>query len=287
MQSRAVESPAATATDARRRWILGSLVACAMPLPSASAAATGAPQFRVFDALLHRGKPDLRHRGLAPVAAVAHIWRPGESRTVVDEGAIVLALEQVPRDISTIFLDIEDWPLFQVSSAERAANISNLMLVAELVRRELPRVQFGFYGFPPIGAYWPIIRRDVSYQAWLDTNRALAPVARMVDCLFPSLYTFYSDRSGWLDFANAQIDEARRYDKPVYPFLWFQYFDGNLLLRGREVATEAWEEELRLCRARADGLVLWGGWEQQWSEDADWWRTAQRVLQLTSSAPAG
>jgi hypothetical protein len=280
MPSRAVDSPAATAIDARRRWLLRALVAGAMPLPGATA--TDARQFRVFDALLHRGKPDLRSRGLTPVASVAQIWRPGESRSVVDEGAVVLALEQVPRGCGMIFLDIEDWPLFQVSSAERAANIGNLILVAELVRRELPRVQFGFYGFPPINAYWPIIRRDASYQAWLETNRALAPVARMVDCLFPSLYTFYSDRSGWLDFANAQLDEARRYDKPVYPFLWFQYFDGNLLLRGREVATEAWEEELRLCRARADGLVLWGGWEQHWSESADWWRTTQRVLDLAT-----
>jgi hypothetical protein len=254
------------------------MTAWAVRLPAAST--TGTSQFQVFDALLHRDKPDLRDRGLEPVAAVAQIWRPGEPRTVVDEGGVVLALEQVPRGNGTIFLDIEDWPLFQVSANERAANISNLMLLAALVRRERPGLRFGFYGFPPINVYWPIVRRDASYQAWLETNRALEPVARMVDYLFPSLYTFYSDRAGWLEFANAQLDEARRYDKPVYPFLWFQYFDGNPLLRDREVATDAWEEELRLCRARADGLVLWGGSGQRWSESAAWWHTTQRVLGL-------
>lgn len=127
------------------------------------------------------------------------------------------------------------------------------------------------------------MRRDTSYQQWLATDRAMAPVAQMVDYIFPSLYTFYDDRRGWLRFAAAQLDEARRYGRPVYPFLWFEYQDGNRLLRGRDVDLAAWEEELRFCRTHADGVVLWGGAGLGWSESAPWWQATRRVLDLPAA----
>ena len=40
--------------------------------------------------------------------------------------------------------------------------------------------------------------------------------------IFPSLYTVYDDQGHWLRFAEANMVEARRYGKPVIPFIWPQ-----------------------------------------------------------------
>jgi hypothetical protein len=271
-----------TRFDRQRRWLLGALSASAASL----GAATTPPsrrRFRVFDALLHPDRPNLTRHGLEPIATPAPLSRPGESHDVVDLVEVALALERVPADANTIFIDIEEWPLIGVSPAARDDSIGKYKRIAEFVRNERPTLQFGFYGVVPVGAYWPIMFRNESYQQWLAANRAVAPLARLVDFLFPSLYTAYDDRAGWLKFAGAQIDAAQQYGNPVYPFLWFEYFDGNEKLRGQDVAAAAWEEELRFCRAHADGVVLWGGYQRRWNDQAVWWQTVLRVLDLPVS----
>ena len=261
----------------RRRWLIGAACA-AVVAPRARASAP--TRFRIFDGLLHRGKPDLTGAGLESISPLAQIWRPHAPRDEVDEMGVLAALESLPPLTTTIYVDIEEWPLFGVDPATRDASIGKLIHVARLIRQQRPELKYGFYGAPPVGAYWPIIRHDASYQQWLDTNRAMAPLAQLVDYVFPSLYTYYDDRAGWLRFAAAQIDEARRYGKPVYPFLWYQYFDGNRRLAGHDVVPNAWEEELRFCRAHADGVALWGGYERGWSESATWWQTTRRIFDL-------
>lgn len=264
--------------DRGRRWLLGALSASAIGLTRASIPAS--VPFRAFDAMLQRDKPDLRPRGLEPIAAVAQIWRSGHSHDLVDPVGIALALERIPPHIEAFFFDVEEWQVFRQPAAVLAASIDKLLRVAEVTRRERPELKFGFYGLPPAGTYWPILLRDATYDQWLAVNRAMAPVAAAVDFLFPSLYTFYDDRAGWLAFATAQIAEARRYRKPVFPFLWFEYFDQNETLHDQEVITPAWEEELRLCREQADGVVIWGGYQRHWNEQAAWWQSTRRILEL-------
>jgi hypothetical protein len=243
-------------------------------------ARVGGGDFPVFDALLQRGKPNLARQGLRPMGAVYGVWRPDSPHSEVDERGIVAGLERLPPDTTTMFVDIEDWPLLGASEDARQRSIDNFLATVKIIRRTLPQVQFGFYGIAPTGAYWPIVDRKAAELAdWRNTDRALLPVVDAVDFLLPSLYTFYDDPAGWRQFALATLEEARVYDKPVYPFLWFEYFDGNPILRGREVPVAAWEDELRLCREHADGIVLWGGYEQGWSERAPWWQAVLRFLQ--------
>jgi hypothetical protein len=261
-----------------RRWLLGALSASVISPGMASDSAAG--RFRVFDAMLHRDKPDLTSRGLEPIVPIAQVWRADEPHDRVNVVAAALAVERLPATTRTMFFDIEEWPIYPQPASIRDASVAKFTRIAEIARTARPSLPFGFYGVPPVCAYWPIVFHDASYQQWLEANRALTPVAQAVDFLFPSLYTFYDDRRGWLDFAKAQMDEARRYGKPVYPFLWFEYFDGNEQLRGKEVAAAAWEEELDFCLTHADGVVIWGGSERQWNEQAVWWRTTLRVLGL-------
>jgi hypothetical protein len=237
--------------------------------------------FKLFDALLHRGKPNLQRLGLQSLPMVWNFWSAGVAHDEVDEGAIALAIRQAAPRTEAFYLDIEDWPVLNVSPATRQQSIRKLLQVAQSVRRLGPHSKFAFYGLPPATTYWPLVdNRPAEYANWRESNRLLEPLAELSAFILPSLYTFYMDRRGWLKYAEATIHEARRYGKPVYPFLWYEYHDSNLLLRGREIDADAWREQLQLCRAQADGIVLWGGYQQGWSESAAWWQAVRSEFKL-------
>lgn len=245
-------------------------------------------EFPVFDALLFRGKPNLVRQGLQPMAAVADIWRSGLAKTEVDEPGILAALERLRPGTETIFVDIENWPLLGASPEVLSKSVDNYTRTAQIIRRARPGIKFGFYGIAPTCTYWPIARQDKEQLAqWKAVNRALRPLAELVDFVLPSLYTFYDDPAGWSRFAAATFDEARQYGKPIYPFLWNEYFDGNPTLGGKQVNTAAWREELRFCRSQADGLVLWGGYDKNWSESEQWWQTVIEFRRTTARSSGG
>jgi hypothetical protein len=270
--------------DRQRRSLAAGALAVPLWLNGGLRSLAAGGDFPVFDALLHRGKPNLSHQGLVKMFAVAGVWRAGMPKGTVDEGGVLAALDQLPREADTIYVDIESWPMLGVSASVRSQNIDNYLRTAKIIRRARPHIRFGFYGIAPLCIYWPIVRQDREKLAeWRSANQALQPLAEWVDFVLPSLYTAYDDPVGWRQYASVTLEEARQYKKPVYPFLWYEYFDGNLMLRGKEVEPAAWSDELKLCRERADGIVLWGGSARNWSESADWW---QAVLALLRNAPS-
>jgi sugar phosphate isomerase/epimerase len=228
--------------------------------------------FPIFDGLLYLGKPDLRPLGLVPIAWIGALWRPGVSTETVDEVQVRTEFERLRNSSGFYYLDIENWPLLSVSVATRQQNIEKLARVIDLARRTAPNAHLGFYGLLPGITYWPLFRHDAEYREWLEVNRALDPLAGHVDAVFPSLYTYYDDLEGWKNYARQTLTEARRYGKPVYVFLWPQFHDSNPTLRGQEVPRAFWLAELELCAELADGIVLWGGWQGHWDENAAWWQ---------------
>jgi hypothetical protein len=284
----ATTSPVESEIDRRRRWLALAMLGaplCATPYFRSIAAGS---KFPVFDALEHRGKPNLSRQGLVPMLSVARVWRPGSPKDSVDEAGVLAALEQLPRGADTIYVDIENWPLLGVAENIRSQHVDNYLMTAKIIRRAKPHIRFGFYGIAPLFAYWPIVRQDKEQLAeWRVANQALRPLADWVDFVLPSLYTYYDNPAGWRQFASATLEEARQYKKPVYPFLWYEYFDGNLLLRGKQVNLADWGDELKLCRERADGIVLWGGYQRNWSDSAGWWKTVLALMGDLPGAAAG
>ncbi len=267
-----------------------SIVAAGLAAPLWASRSRGSfvgGDFRVFDALGNPGKPNLARQGLERMYPVAEVWRRGSPKAYVDERGVVAILEKLPYEAGVLCVDIEDWPLLGVAENVRAQHIENYLLTAKIVRRTKPRVKFGFYGIAPLCVYWPIANQDQRQLAeWRAANRALRPLVDWVDFVLPSLYTFYDDPAGWSQFARATLEEARQYGKPVYPFLWFEYFDGNPALRGRDVKLADWRAELALCQERADGLVLWSNQERSWSESAGWWQAVLDMMRNKANAPA-
>src|SRR5262249_10278668 len=132
---------------------------------------------------------------------------------------------------------------------------------------------------------------NAEYQAWQRDNDRLDEVAAHLDGLYPSLYTYYPDRQGWVTFAVAQLAEAKRkaHGKPVYAFLWPQYHDSNATLKGRYLEPDYWELQLNTVAQHADGAVIWGGWgkdgPESWDEEAPWWQVTKRFMKQISSTP--
>jgi sugar phosphate isomerase/epimerase len=259
-------------------WLL---LACRLLFAGPAPAEPAAP-FIVFDALLHAGKPDNRARGLVPISWVGDIWRPGVSMDTVDEAQVRAVFAHKADKSGFYYLDIENWPLLSVSPAIREKSIAKLARVIDLAHNALPLAHIGFYGILPGITYWPLLRHDPAYREWQEVNRELVPLSSSVDAVFPSLYTFYDDPDGWKKYARQTLIEARIYKKPVYVFLWPQFHDSNPELRGKEVPRAFWRAELDLCAELADGVVLWGGWQDTWNENAAWW---QETLAFMKARP--
>ena len=127
--------------------------------------------------------------------------------------------------------------------------------------------------------YWtPVENNPAKMRAWAEANDALKGLASHVDVIYPSLYTFYDDPEGWKKFAKANLQEAKRYGKPVYAFLWPMYHDSNKLLSGKPIPADVWRMQLETCLEYADGVVIWGGYKELWNEEAGWWKETKAFL---------
>ena len=249
--------------------------------------------FPVFDCLLFLHKPDLRAYGLTPLSCPgsgfyrSNPWIPGGidySQPGLAQ-AQALARRTEAAGYTWCVLDIERWPN-QGDAAAVDQTIRKYIELMDWMHAAAPELKIGFYAELPICDYWNAIKgpQSAAYQAWAAANRRLAPVARHVDAIFPSLYTFYTDFAGWQKYALANIAQARMYGKPVYPFLMPQYHDSNKKLAADFLPAGYWRQQLETCYAHADGIVIWGGWMDHnnhrcvWDPGAPWWQETLAFL---------
>lgn len=249
--------------------------------------------FTVFDATAFVHKPDLAQYGLQRIAVIypAYLWNPdrvADQANLPDRSLISPFVQLASQSTGTLVIDIEQWPLVGDPSGV-AESIAKYETVLRWFKIPIPALQIGLYGVVPIRDYWDSIQPTNSprYAAWQKENDTLAPIAQLSDVLFPSVYTFYEDQNGWLQYAIAQIREARRYSggKPVYVFLWPQYHPSNKKLANGFLPGDYWRMELETARKYADGIVIWccsNG--QTWHDDAPWWLETQAFLKEVRSS---
>jgi hypothetical protein len=238
-----------------------------------------ARKFLVFESLAYIGKPDLAPLGVLPTRGTGGLWRPGQSRNEVDKIGVQQAVACCKDFKGVFYLDVEHWRVFAESDQVARENIAKFIQMADVVRRAAPDLKFGYYGVLPEIAYWPIVNpAGGQLDAWHRANRLTQKIASHVDVIFPSLYTFYTDEAGWETYARETLKEARSYGKPVYAFLWPEFHDSNQELRGQNLPREFWRKQLEFCRLNADGIVIWGGWQRRWDENAEWWQETKLFL---------
>jgi hypothetical protein len=240
-------------------------------------------EFQLYDWLLFKNRPDLKPYGLKPIHLVGGaLWAKGKdlNSKQVEDHICSVASDAQKKKLITV-LDVEHWP-FQGSDAVMKDTQRKLIKLLGMFRKCAPSLKIGYYGIPPIREYWRAIKgeKDPAYRKWQADNNKYQELANQVDILFPSLYTFYDDRKGWVEYAEANLKEARRLakGKPVYAFLWPQFHDSNRKLKGKSLPEDYWRLELETVRRLADGAVLWGGWQQEWIESEPWWQETKRFM---------
>ena len=140
-------------------------------------------------------------------------------------------------------------------------------------------MKFGFYMLLPIRNFLaPTMKASQPdrWEKWMAQNEQMRRLAAEVDVVFPSLYTISENRADWITFAQANIAEARKYNKPVIPFIWPQYHDTMLGLGTTYLPVKYWELQLNAIYPLSDGIAIWGsvknggGWDA-WDGSRDWW----------------
>ena len=136
--------------------------------------------------------------------------------------------------------------------------------------------KIGFYGVVPVRDYWRAIGGGIGAAAWKAENSLRASLASEVDVLFPSAYTFYPDVPQWEQFAERQIEEARRLSKGkrVVLFLWPRYHESNKNLSGDYIGDVFFERQLQVAQRLADGVVVWDKSDKSSCELQSTWRAA-------------
>jgi hypothetical protein len=244
-------------------------------------------RFIVFDSLFHAGIPDLRSKGMLKMPGSDHLWRNGVASTHVDPEAVRQTTRYLRSVSRYYFFDIENWLAPDSGDEQIEADVAKFLSVADIARSTAPDGKFGFYDVAPKRTYWGILlqkdRPDL-LRAWRHMNDLSAPIAAKADFVLPSLYTFYNDPGGWETAAIAVLQDARRFGKPVYPVLTFE-FHNSTPLAGKQIPREFWRRELEVTRQYADGVVLWGGYREKWDEKADWWLETQEFLKTLPPRP--
>ena len=248
--------------------------------PPASARKTLDPPFRVFDALLYMNRPSFEGIPFRPIRLIygSALWAPKASMEQPDEARVRDVAKGLGKMDAPVIIDIEHWDV-KGDDASAHESITKYIRVIDLMRTECPELKFGYYATLPIRDYWSVVgNRPAQLKAWQKNNRRLQELADHVDAVFPSLYTFYPDEAGWKVYAKQNLQEARRYKKPVYAFLWPEYHDSNKELAGKNIPGKFWAAQLRLCRREADGIIIWGGYKKDWDPTAEWWKETEAFL---------
>jgi hypothetical protein len=248
------------------------------------AASRPSGSFLVFDEIKLKGKPDLAAYGLRPITVLYHtnLWGPNEPDDRPDMERVRTLAMQAWRRGHLVCIDIEHWPLYDVPDGERQVSIDKLVTVADAMHAAAPGLRIGYYSLLPRRDYWAPVGKDRSKEvAWKKHNVKMRELAERVDVVFPSLYTFYEDREGWVKYAEANIAEARKYGKQVYVFLWPWYHHSSKDTPGKMIPADYWRLQLDTCRRLADGVVIWTDPYKQWDPEALWWeQTRQFIAEL-------
>ncbi len=242
--------------------------------------------FKVYNLLKFSGQPDLSAYGLSSCEITsAELWPSGSDYTEPDldhiNHNVVPALRQSSADVNVV--NIEHWSTAGPDHEAVRTSVSKLTEIIRLLRRKVPNMIHGYYGLLPRREYsGPMDGIDTKLQPWYDDNDRLASLGfhDQVDAVFPSLYTFYGWRD-WIDYAVFNIAEARRYGKPVIPFLWPQYH-GSGQTPYQLIDGYYWRRQLEIVYRHADSVVLWGppsSNDPGWDDNAEWWQETLSFMQ--------
>jgi hypothetical protein len=196
-----------------------------------------------------------------------------------------------------ICFDIEDFPLDarHSPSADIDRSVREIAKVVHWARAQDPAVRIFLYAYlphtnaheadaeytlattQPTGAsyaWWQNAKDDIqsSLARWRDANERLrngpsrpVSLAELFDGVCPSLYIFPEIKKpdpirGIKTYVWMHLEEARKYGKPIYPFIWPRFYETD-----EPVDLTLWVNLVREIMIHGDGAILWDGYRQPWS----------------------
>jgi hypothetical protein len=252
-------------------------------ITSIAGAAEQPQAFDARNAMRFGNLPDLTPYGLKDVTVVyaSALWPKNAKRS--DPDVSFIRSETIPqlrrKATDLVVIDVEHWDLNGTSADAIERNIERYVTLLETFRAHMPGHRLGLYSTVPIRNYWtPVRGTTAELAAWRSENKRLQPIADQSDVMFPSLYTFYGDRDGWLTYAKANMAEAKQYGRPIYPFLWPQYHKSWEL-----IDRDFWRLQLETVFKNADGMVIWtpARNKPRWDSQAPWWQETVDFLKTS------
>jgi len=285
-----------------KRVILALLLTCSSlgivrNALGADSQATPRSCLKIYDATLFQSRPSLEPAGIerASVFDITRALKPSQSKDdIPDEPSIRSWLSRRPALSSLVVLDVEHWPLMGDAQIVEQS-LERFRSLLSRTRAVVGPRTIGYYAVLPIRDYWRATDSPSSgrFKSWQADNDKWQRLADDVDAVFPSLYTFYDDEDGWVRYAKANLKEARRLagNKPVYAFIWPQYHESNKTLGGTFIPGPYWRLQLDTLAQYADGVLIWGGYQIKWDENAAWWQVTREFARSKNcrvpSAPLG
>lgn len=237
-----------------------------------NSAPTPTVPFRMFDELLYSNKPDLGLEPLGMLYRGAYSFPNGQSQLPDLAQVEQLGVDRIGQVVSH---DLELW-------WNEPQQVDWYVQISQAFNMGFGDGEVGHYGLFPERNYWTPQKppEDPLWDQWRAKNDKWVPLLPHVTCLFPSLYTFYDDQDGWEVYARANVAESRRLapNYPCYPVIWPQYHSSNATLSGQLIAGDYWRRQLNVLHEIADGIVLWGGWQVEWDDQAPWWVETQAFI---------
>ncbi|QDU32290.1 hypothetical protein KS4_03210 [Poriferisphaera corsica] len=255
---------------------------------------TKASTFVMFNGLiLESDRPvDLSMLGMKPIQIMSpsSLWdtKNGQDYFNTDLNRYRAYARYLKRHEGIVCLDIEHYQTdarqigkngFTKQKLDR--NIKMFKTIVDVIHQAEPELRIGYYLLLPVRDYWsPVYGHEKDIEKWQKANDALMPLADSVDVLFPSFYTFNNDPVGWLKYAKANMEQSRRFHKPVYVFLYPKYHESNKELGGTLIDGEFWAKQLEFVYENADGVVIWGPFKKhEWGPGVGWWDATVKFVE--------
>lgn len=174
-------------------------------------------------------------------------------------------------DSAIVYIDLEGEYLDNLINKDIGDDIFKKSLklyidVLQFAKDMRPNAKWGYY-YLPFSTYWD--RKADFYEKHLKVKELIS----QCDILFPSLYTFYEEKTDDWQKENEEylkfnlenfIKIKKYYNKPIYVFVWHRYHNSNPNVGMGLIPKKTFQKHIKMIinsnfeHQKVDGIVWWG-----------------------------